>query len=123
MSTILYGNLRAEIIDDAGVRLQRISLRQGTAHLLYHRGSAALQKPLMLGREREAADALAAIQDGRTTGFHAACGYGKTTLLRYIAARAAERGLASCYINLRAAGDRMGDLLQDLVANCRRVAR
>ena len=52
MSTILYGNLRAEIIDDAGVRLQRISLRQGTADLLYHRGSAALQKPLMLGRER-----------------------------------------------------------------------
>ena len=66
----------------------------------------------MLGREREAADALAAIQDGRT----AACGYGKTTLLRYIAARAAERGLASCYINLRAAGDRMEDVLQDLVA-------
>ena len=45
MSTILYGNLRAEIIDDAGVRLQRISLRQGTADLLHHCGSAALQKP------------------------------------------------------------------------------
>ncbi len=116
MSTILYGNLQAEIINDAGARIQRISIRQGAVDLLHPRRQAALQKPLMLGREWEAADALAAIEDGRPAGFHAACGYGKTTLLRYIAATAAERGLAPCYINLRAAGDRMGDLLQDLVA-------
>ncbi len=69
----------------------------------------------MLDRDREAADALAAIKAGRPVGFHAACGYGKTTLLRNIAAAAAERGLAPSGIYLRADGDRVGDLLQDLV--------
>ena len=116
MSAVLYGNLRAEIINDAGARIQRVSLRQATVDLLHPRQPGALQKPLMLGREREAADAFAAIEDGRPAGFYAACGYGKTTLLRNIVATASERGLAPCYINLRAAGDRIGDLLQDLVA-------
>jgi hypothetical protein len=116
MSAILYGNLRAEIINDAGARIQRISLRQSAVDLLHPRRPTALQKPPMLGREREVADVLAAIEDGRAAGFHAECGYGKTTLLRYIAATASERGFAFHYVNLRVAGDRMGDLLQDLVA-------
>ena len=116
MSAILYGNLRAEIVSNAGARIERVSLRQATVDLLHPRPPEALQKPLMLGREGEAADALAAIQGGRPVGFYAACGYGKTTLLQNVVAIASERGLAPCFINLRAAGDRMGDLLDDLVA-------
>src|SRR5947207_2559973 len=69
----------------------------------------------MPGRDREAADAFATIAAGRPAGFYAACGYGKTTLLRYVVAAAAERGLAPSCIYLQADGDRVGDLLQDLV--------
>ena len=59
---------------------------------------------------------LAAFQAGRPAGFHAACGYGKTTLLQNIVATASERGLARSCIYLRADKNRVGDLLQQLVA-------
>jgi hypothetical protein len=70
----------------------------------------------MLGREQESAEAFAAIQSGRPFGFQAACGYGKTTLLQHIAAVASERGVAASCLYLRADGNRVGDLLQQLVA-------
>jgi hypothetical protein len=34
MSAILYGNLRAEIVDSSGVRLSRVTLQQATSDLL-----------------------------------------------------------------------------------------
>ena len=115
MTAILYGNLRAEIVGHAGVRLQRVRPRQAAADLLRPRQPDAPRKPLMLGRDREAADVLATIAAGRPAGIYAACGYGKTTLLRSVVAGAAERGLAPTCIYLRADGNRVGDLLQDLV--------
>ncbi len=115
VSTVLYGNLRAEIISNRGTRIQRVGFRQSDADLLSPRQPEETQKPLMVGRERQIADAVAAIRAGRPAGFYAACGYGKTTLLRTIAATGAERGLAPSCIYLRAHGDRVGDLLQDLV--------
>jgi len=115
MTAILYGNLRAEIVGDAGVRLQRVRSRRAAADLLRPRQLDAPRKPLMRGRDREAADAFATIAAGRPAGFYAACGYGKTTLLRYVVAAAAERGLGPRCLYLRADGDRVGDLLQDLV--------
>jgi hypothetical protein len=114
MTAILYGNLRAEIAGDAGVRLQRVRSRPAAADLLRPRQPDAPRKPLMRGRDREAADAFATIAAGRPAEFYAACGYGKTTLLRYVVAAAAERGLAPRCLYLRADGDRVGDLLQDL---------
>src|SRR5690242_16762248 len=116
MSAVLYGNLRAEIISNAGVRIQRVNLRQAVADLLSPRQPEAPRKPVMLDRDRETADAFAAIRARRPAGFYAPCGYGKTTLLRNIAAAAAERGLAPRCIYVRAGGDRVMDLLQDLVA-------
>jgi hypothetical protein len=115
MTGILYGNLRAEIVGSAGARIQRVRSRPAAAALLTPRQPDPPRKPLMLGRDREAADTFAAIVEARPAGFYAACGYGKTTLLRYVVAAAAERGLASSGIYLRADGDRVGDLLQDLV--------
>jgi hypothetical protein len=115
MNAIRYGNLRAEIVSDAGVRIQRVSPGPVAARLLAPRPPDAPRRPLMLGREREAADAFATIAAGQPAGFHAGCGYGKTTLLRYITAEAAERGLAARCVYLRADGNRVADLLQDLV--------
>jgi Putative Ig domain len=114
MNAILYGNLRAEIVGDAGVRIQRVALRQATPDLLRPGRPGVPQRPWLLGREREAAAALAAITGGRPAGFHGACGYGKTTLLEDIAATASHFWPSSIY--LRADGNRIGDLLQQLVA-------
>src|SRR5215468_10056901 len=95
MSAVLYGNIRAEVVSGVGVRMQRLTLRQATPYLPRPAQPVAVRKPLMLGREREVADALAAVQAGQPAGFHAACGFGKTTLLQNIAATASERGLAA----------------------------
>ena len=115
MNAILYGNLSAEFISGKGVRLERVTLRLAPPDAYRPRLPEPLPRPAMLGRERQSAEALAAIQAGRPAGFHAACGYGKTTLLQNIVAEAQERGTASC-VYLRAGRDRVGDLLQRLVA-------
>jgi hypothetical protein len=115
VSSILYGNLRAEIAGGAGTRIQRARIRPAAAVLPASRQPQPPPKPLLLGRDQEAADVFAAIRVGQPAGFYAACGFGKTTLLRYIVAAAAERALAPSCIYLRAHGDRVGDLLQDLV--------
>ena len=116
MSVILYGNLSAEIVSGLGTRIERVKFRQAATELLRPKRPAALPGPLILGRERETAAALRAIQAGRPAGFHAACGYGKTTLLQQIVASASERNAATSCIYLRADRDRVGDLLQHLVA-------
>src|SRR5258708_5123750 len=116
MNAILYGNLSVEIVSDLGTRLERVTLRQAATDLLRSRRPEQVPRALMLGREREAAAPLDGIWAGGPVGFHAACGYGKTTLLQNVAAAASERGLAPSCIYLRADGDRIGDLLQHLVA-------
>jgi len=116
MSAVLYDNLRAEIVGSAGIRQQRISLRQATTNLLLPRQPEAPRKPPMLGRTHEVADAFAAIRAGWSVGFHSASGYGKTTLLPSIVTATAERGLTPTAFTCGPAGDRIGDLLQDLAA-------
>jgi tetratricopeptide (TPR) repeat protein len=116
MNAILYGNLSVEIVSDLGTRVDRVTLRHAAAGLLRPRRPEAPPGAPMLGRERETAEALQAIQAGRPIGFHAACGYGKTTLLQHIAARASERGAAPACLYLRADRDRVADLLQHLAA-------
>jgi len=68
--------------------LLQVTLRQAATDLLRPRRPEALLKPLMLGREREAAAAFDGIWAGGPVGFHAACGYGKQTLLANVAATA-----------------------------------
>lgn len=116
MTAILYGNLRVEIISDTGARVQRLGFSQAAPDLLRPSQAEALRNPPMLGREREVADAFAAIEAGQSAGFFGTCGYGKTTLLQNVAAAASERGIASRSIYRRAGGNRIEDLLQDLAA-------
>jgi Putative Ig domain len=115
VNAIRYGNLSAEFISGKGARLERITLRLAPPDAYRSRLPEPLPRRAMLGRERQSAEALAAMQAGRPAGFHAACGYGKTTLLQNIVAEAQERGTASC-VYLCAGRDRVGDLLQRLVA-------
>ena len=115
MSTILCGNLSAELVSGKGARLERVALRLALQDEFRPQLPEPLRRPAMLGREQQSAEALAAMRAGRPAGFHAACGYGKTTLLQHIAAEAHEQGAASC-VYMRAGRDRVGDLLQRLVA-------
>jgi hypothetical protein len=115
MSAILYGNLSVEIASRHGARVTRMTLRQNPVDQLRPQLPDALARPPILGREQQSADAFHAIQQGSSIAFHADCGYGKTTLLQYIAASASEWYSASSCIYLRADRDRVDDLLQHLV--------
>ena len=57
MNAILYGNIRAEIVSGAGVRLQRFTLRRSTPYLPRPGQPGAVRKPLMLAGS-------AALRDG-----------------------------------------------------------
>ena len=116
MSAILYGNLSIEIVSDRGARIERIAHRPPAAQLLRPRRIEPLPKPPIRGREQELAGALAAIRAGHAIGFHAACGYGKTILLRHIAAAASRQHGAPPCVCVRADQDRFWDLLQQIVA-------
>jgi len=55
MHSIVYGNLRIEILTDVGSRLERVSLQRMTPQLLGRRptGSARDELPTLLGREED----------------------------------------------------------------------
>ncbi len=115
MSAILCGNLSVEILDDAGARVSRLnrpppplSARPVTAT------KAGQVAPL--GRQAYIDDAYAAVRAQRPIEFNAACGYGKSTLLRWVAARAVADRVASSSVYLLAGPDALADVLQRLVA-------
>jgi CARDB len=111
VDSIVYGNLRIELLTEHGGRIQRATARTRPPsvrirpHPIPARPSGALD-----GRDEAVAAAHGAAA-GRPVGFHAGCGYGKTTLLRQLAARS--DGGEARY--LRVAGQHLDDLLQQLV--------
>ena len=115
MSVIRYGDLNVEIANSHGVLITRLTQRQAPVDSFSPRPPAALQNLPVPGREQQVADALREIEQGRPVEFHAGCGYGKTTLLQHIAASAAERHRASSCVYLLADGNRVEDLLQQMV--------
>lgn len=120
MSAILYGNLTVEVVSDLGTRIERATLQQARPDMVRSRpdgapGDGATAGSVLRGREQQSEDALRAVSAGRPLGFHAACGYGKTTLLQQAIVAAREHGVAADCVYLRADGDRIEDLLQSLV--------
>ena len=115
MTAILYGNLSVEIAGVHGARIERATLRPVFTDLLCSQQPQPPEPPVMLGREQEAADAFAAIKALRPIGFHAPCGVGKTTLLRYVTSTSGQPGTGTTGVYLRADGDRVTDLLHQLV--------
>jgi hypothetical protein len=122
MNAILYGNLTAEAVDGLGTRLERATLRPAAADMLQPRRPAALPPTQLVGRQQQVAAARQALEHRRPIEFNAACGYGKTTLLRHIAA--GERGPdGTPAVYLRADTDRVADLLHRLVGELYRADR
>ena len=123
MSTIFYGNLSIGIVDDLGASIDRAGALPAVTDMLRPGRAEVPQAPPMLGRKLELADAFGAIAAGRPVEFHAACGYGKTTLLRQILAAADARGIAPNCRYARMDSDRVEDLLHQLVAKLFTSAR
>ncbi len=116
MNTILYGNLSVEIIADLGARVNRLSLRSAPPSLV----PRPFRPPessrfALLGRQEQINEAYAAIRSQRPVEFTATCGYGKSTLLRHVAANAVSDGAAGSSVYLNAGPDGIDDLLQRLV--------
>jgi ABC-type glutathione transport system ATPase component len=88
MQRIVYGNLRIEIVTSVGSRLDRISLQRVTPQLHARRttGPAGGELQPLLGRQEEFDRMQLAIQAGRPIELVGGCGFGKTSLLRQLAA-------------------------------------
>src|ERR1700722_11214884 len=116
MGTILYGNLRVEIVNDRGARLSLLSPREALPAPLPRPFSDHLSGTLLLGRHEQVNTAYAAGRAQRPLEFIAPCGWGKTTLLRHVAAEAVYHGIARRAVYLHAGADGLEDVLQRLTA-------
>jgi hypothetical protein len=103
VDSIVYGNLRIEILAEHGCRIQRTTLRAKPPAIHARPRSFTLGGPARLeGRSAEVA-AARAINAGEAIEFHVACGFGKSTLLRHLAATA---GDTASVVYLRVGGQR-----------------
>jgi hypothetical protein len=117
MGTILYGNLRVEIVGGLGARVDRLSVRGGPPSPIPRPFRAHEESTVpLLGRDEQISEAYAAAGSQRPIEFTSTCGYGKSTLLRYIAANTVYDGVARSSVYLLAGPDGLHDLLQRLVA-------
>jgi hypothetical protein len=116
MGSIFYGNLRIEILDDDGARVDRLTPHQAPPGLTWRPSRATKSAPaLLLGRDEQLDQVRRAIQAQRPIEFNATCGYGKSTLLRYVAASVVTDSIASSCVYLSAGHDDVEDLLGNLV--------
>ena len=117
MGTILYGNLRVEIVGGLGARADRLSVSGGPPSLIPRPFRAHEESTVpLLGRDEQISEAYAAAGSRRPIEFTATCGYGKSTLLRHIAAHTVYDGVAHSSVYLLAGPGGLHDLLQRLVA-------
>jgi hypothetical protein len=116
MHDIVYGNLRIEILTDVGSRLERTSLQRVTPRLLGRQptGPAHGELQTLLGREEELDQVRLAIQAGKPIELIAGCGFGKTGLLRQLAAVDGGEDLARPWVYLRLGKERLDDTLHRL---------
>ena len=114
MSRILYGNLRIDLLTDAGARVERISLERSPSLAPRQPATAAdAEAGSLPAREDELRQVRLAVATGRPVELVAACGFGKTSLLHQIASTiGGEGGRASVY--LRLGNERLDDTLQRL---------
>jgi hypothetical protein len=97
---IVYGNLRIELLAEHGGKVVRTPLQARPPALRLRPRLVAPSGPVrLLGRDAEVA--AAAVNPGEAITIHAACGYGKSTLLRQLAAQAgAEEQAAVVYLRV-----------------------
>jgi hypothetical protein len=116
MHSIVYGNLRIEILNDVGSRLERVVLQRVAPQLLGRQptGPASGELQTLLAREEELDRVRLAIGAGKPIELIAACGFGKTGLLRQLAAVDGGQDLTRSWVYLRLGKERLDDTLQRL---------
>jgi hypothetical protein len=116
MHSIVYGNLRIEILNDVGSRLERVALERVTPQLLgrHPTRSASGELQTLLAREEELDRVRLAVQAGKPIELIAACGFGKTGLLRQLAAVDGGEDLTRPWVYLRLGKERLDDTLHRL---------
>ncbi len=113
VDSIVYGNLRIEILAQHGGKIQRTTVQTRPPAIQPRPRWSIPSGPVgPQGRDAEVA-AAQAVSTGEAIEFHATCGFGKSTLLRHLAAQAGAQQQAVVY--LRVGGQRLDDLLQRLV--------
>jgi hypothetical protein len=115
VNSILYGNFRVEVMPGTGSRVDRLTAQAPPVLTLRPARAPAAGEAFLAGRARQLDLVRGAVRARRPVGFFGACGYGKTTLLRHIAAHAVADGLSSSSIYLRAGPGGLEDLLHRLV--------
>jgi hypothetical protein len=112
MNGIQYGKLHVDMISDAGGRVERRQAKEPYLRLRHfetHPPSRSL-----IGRHSQIDTAFRAIQGLRPIGFFATCGYGKSTLLRQIAAESYSRlGVPGVYLVVNQ--DQPADIVQRVI--------
>jgi hypothetical protein len=116
MNRILYGNLHIEILPDVGSKLERVSLQRAAPQLVPRQPTATAGGELraLLGREEELRRVRLAVQAGKPVELIAACGFGKTGLLRQLATIDGGEDLARPWVYLRLGKERLDDTLHRL---------
>jgi hypothetical protein len=116
MHSIVYGNLRIEILTDVGSKLERVALDRVTPQLLGRQppGPASGGFQTLLAREEELDRVRLAVQAGMPIELVAACGFGKTGLLRQLAAVDGGEDLTRPWVYLRLGKERLDDTLHRL---------
>jgi len=115
VDSILYGNFRLEVSGGAGSLVHRLA-KQPSPGLLPRPRRAPESVPAgPAGRDEQLHVVRRARQAQRPVGFYGACGYGKTTLLRHVAASATADGLAQPGVYLPPGRGGLRDLLHRLV--------
>ncbi|MDV7220330.1 hypothetical protein [Streptomyces prunicolor] len=115
MASVICGTYRLTLLTGPGGRIERGNLRTALPDLLQRAGGRSLPPPFVLGREEQIDIVDRAIRNRTTINFHAACGYGKTTLLRNIVALGAVHGAAARHIYLKSGPFGLDDLPQRIV--------
>jgi hypothetical protein len=114
VDSIVYGNLRIEILAEHGGRIQRTTLKAKPPTIQPRPRSFVLSGPARLQSRGAEVAAAQAVNPGEAMEFHAACGFGKSTLLRHLAAQADAEG-QTAVVYLRVGGQHRDDLLQRIV--------
>src|SRR5216684_1989780 len=102
MNSILYGNFRLEVSGGSGSHVDRLAQRPPPGLLPRPRPAPENIPAVPAGRGEQLDTVRRALRAQRPVGFFGTCGYGKTTLLRYVAASGVAEGFAQPGVYLQA---------------------
>ena len=115
MAEMLYGNFRIELDANLGNQVDR-TMPASPAAFTWRWPIAVDPPPALLGRDQELDQIRQAVLQLVPIQFYASCGFGVTTLLRYVAAGRPGVSVSAPYLYLRVGDGPLPDVLHQLVS-------